>query len=143
MYKALHAAGVTMHKNASYRPVPDPISPETADRIVALYLEGMSASRIAADLGLSTYHVIRTVKARGVKRSKSEAVALGRRSQPTSRSAKKPAQPVGHWAPELEQAVLARYAAGESGVTIAAALGLGPCSVYKLLRERGVTRCDR
>jgi DNA invertase Pin-like site-specific DNA recombinase len=75
-----------------------------------------------------------------VKRSKSEAVSLGRRSKPASRSAKKPAQPVGQWAPELQHEVLARYAAGESGVTIAAALGLGPCSVYKLLRERGVTR---
>lgn len=140
VYKALHAAGVTMHKNASYRPMPDPISPETADRMVSLYLDGMSAGRIATELGLSTYHVIRMVKARGVKRSKSEAVALGRRSKPASRSAKKPAQPVGQWAPELQQEVLARYAAGESGVTIAAALGLGPCSVYKLLKERGVTR---
>lgn len=140
VYKALHEAGVVMHKNASYRPVPDPISPEAADRIVSLYLDGMSAGRIAAELGLSTYHVIRTVKARGVKRSKSEAVSLGRRSQPTLRSAKKPAQPVGQWAPELQHEVLARYAAGESGVTIAAALRIGPCSVYKLLRERGVTR---
>lgn len=135
VYAALHAAGIPMRQNRYYPNPLDQVNTELADRIVARCLAGAGPRVIAAELGMPVKRVRRIAAARGVQRSRSEAAALAHAARrERAAEASKP------WSPELEAAVLARYAAGESGEAIAAALGLSESRVYRLLRERVVAR---
>jgi hypothetical protein len=96
-----------------------------------LQLAGQPGELIAFDLGLYIKQVDALLEERGVKRSRSAAAALAgahRRATVT--------QPASEWSAE----VLGRYAAGESGATIAESLGLAQSSVYRLLGDRSVLR---
>ena len=75
VYEALHAAGVKMWAGG-YGPAGQEIPPETTERVVSLYQAGRSAKNIAAELGLQVKRVNRLVDERGVKRTRSEVVAL-------------------------------------------------------------------
>jgi DNA-binding CsgD family transcriptional regulator len=140
VYTALHAAGIPMRQNRYYPNRSRRVDAELADRIVARYLAGAGARQIAAELGVSAQRVRKIVAARGVKRTRSEEAAL-RKAAPREHAARgAPAAAPSRWSPELEAVVLERYAAGESGEAIAAALGRSKRRVYRLLRERGVLR---
>ena len=106
VYGALHAAGVQMRENG-HDPKAQQISPETAERVVSLYLAGSSAKRIADDLGLPVKDVTRLLEERGVKRTRSEVAALAQAER-----LKSEVMPRDEWLPEVRAEVLARYAAG-------------------------------
>lgn len=140
VYAALHAAGIPMRQNRYYPNRSRRVDAELADRIVARYVAGAGARQIAAELGVSAQRVRKIVAARGVKRTRREEAAL-RKAAPREHAARSgPAVTPSRWSPELEAVVLERYAAGESGEAIAAALGRSKRRVYRLLRERSVLR---
>ena len=138
VYEALHAVGIPMRENGHPQVLKE-IPPETAERIVSLYLAGWTAERVAAELGLQVKKVNSLLEERGVKRSRSDVASLAnaRRRKPAVE------KPPREWPPELQDEMLQRYAVGESGEVIAEAMGLVASSVYRVLRKHGVVRRQR
>lgn len=103
---------------------PNAIPDEQIEEAASLYKQGLSIEEVAVALGLTKSAARYRLSMAGVMRSHSEALR---------RSAR-----VRRLAPELEDAIIERYLAGGTCVSVSRELGVGHGSVSAVLARRGV-----
>ena len=99
-----------------------PVTTKTRRRMIDMYLRGVPVTEIARRCGHAVSTVYRHLSEAGVTRSRSEAARLAHsRRIPRER-------------------ILALYQMGLSGIAVAQVLGISENTVYRVLRQAGVTR---
>ena len=102
-----------------------PVTTKTLRRMIDMYLRGVPVTEIARRCGHAVSTVHRHLSEAGVTRSRSEAARLAHsRRIPRER-------------------ILALYQMGLAGTAVAQVLGISKNTVYRVLRQEGVSRPPR
>jgi len=102
-----------------------PVKTKTLKRMIDMYLRGVPVTEIARRCGHAVSTVHRHLSEAGVTRSRSEAARLAHsRRIPRDR-------------------ILALYQMGLAGTAVAQVLGISENTVYRVLRQEGVSRPPR